>query len=552
MHELKNNFVRLKGLIILTLIACMLILGGCKQTAMLCDIAYDVNEDSGYTVYIAENGKYVPYLVLTNDYNGNCLLLREHLLDEPRRYNPARINAAYIDGYLNNDTAYYEYDTAYYEYGNAYYEYSEIDNYLNNEFLDTLSSEVRNMIIDSKIDITANESLSFGGKRAIPIKRAVFLLSYTEVDGEGSSTNLWEDKGSNFLTSTRSPIARHSSNEFRGFIIATSVEGKKLSYFKNDELRVAKYSSGEADSWWLRTPNTCFGSVVCGVDFDGVIGLGLVETGPEDFLSGIRPAFCLPGDTVIYQDKVDGETVYLIKHMPPQDAKTAEDLTLSNIVYYDVNQDLGYTVYVAENEIYVPYLVLTDDYNGNCLLLREYLLDELGEYNSYGRDTSYYENSEIDNYLNNEFLDTLSSEIKNIIINSEIVITVKKSQAIYETETKTIDRAVFLLSYNELRGHEDKSITLVEDAPLSYFKNNESRIARFSSDEAYSWWLRTVDTFSSSAVCRVFPNGLIGLGGVGSYAEDYVSGIRPAFCLPGDTAIYTDEVDGETVYLIRF
>lgn len=39
------------------------------------DIAYDVNESYGYTVYLKENDEYVPYLVLTNNYNGNCLLL---------------------------------------------------------------------------------------------------------------------------------------------------------------------------------------------------------------------------------------------------------------------------------------------------------------------------------------------------------------------------------------------------------------------------------------------------------------------------------------------
>lgn len=38
------------------------------------DIAYDVNEKWGYTVYLEENGEYVPYLVLSGDYGGNVLV----------------------------------------------------------------------------------------------------------------------------------------------------------------------------------------------------------------------------------------------------------------------------------------------------------------------------------------------------------------------------------------------------------------------------------------------------------------------------------------------
>ena len=246
----------LKKTIGLTLIACTIILGGCKPPSMLRDIAYDVNKKSGYTVYIAENEEYVPYLVLTKDYNGNCLLLRERLLDEPRRYHP---NGRYA----------------------AYYETSEIDGYLNNEFFDTLSSEVRNIIINSEIVITAKESLAVCGTETKTIERAVFLLSYSELGGEKSSTKL--------------------------------VEGKQLSYFKSDDSRIARYSSNRVGSWTLRTVNTWEDNFVCGVTIDGVAGSGGIGGGLGDYVNGIRPAFCLPGDTAIYTDEVDGETVYFIR-----------------------------------------------------------------------------------------------------------------------------------------------------------------------------------------------------------------------------------------------
>ena len=73
----------------------LLLLSGCglkgteKSTRAppetLRDLAYDAG--GSVRVYLQESGSYVPYLVLTQDYGGNCLLLREYLLDEPRIYN---------------------------------------------------------------------------------------------------------------------------------------------------------------------------------------------------------------------------------------------------------------------------------------------------------------------------------------------------------------------------------------------------------------------------------------------------------------------------------
>ena len=86
----------------------ILIFSGChsrKEVTKISDLAYDENKESGYTVYIQENSKYVPYLVLTNNYNGNTLLLRKDILDELRAYNDyfAYYKDSIIDKYLNNE-----------------------------------------------------------------------------------------------------------------------------------------------------------------------------------------------------------------------------------------------------------------------------------------------------------------------------------------------------------------------------------------------------------------------------------------------------------------
>ena len=83
----------------LLLLLCIMPAGGCDSAKDLTlgDIAYNANRKFGYTVYIEEDTDLVPYLVLTNNYNDSCLLLRKYLLDKPMRYNP---NGRYADGMI--------------------------------------------------------------------------------------------------------------------------------------------------------------------------------------------------------------------------------------------------------------------------------------------------------------------------------------------------------------------------------------------------------------------------------------------------------------------
>ena len=80
--------------ICIILIITMLISSACvanvsTEESMLQDISYKYykNEDE-YNVMIKEQGEYVPYLVITDDYDDSetCLLLRKYLLDEYMRY----------------------------------------------------------------------------------------------------------------------------------------------------------------------------------------------------------------------------------------------------------------------------------------------------------------------------------------------------------------------------------------------------------------------------------------------------------------------------------
>ena len=110
------------------------------------------NKDD-YTVYVKEDGKYIPFLVIDNGYvSGSTLLLRESILSEPRRVN---------------------------EY-NSYYKDSEIDRFLNGEYYNKLK-EIHHLIKNTPIEIYSKEAIGFSGDETEYINRHIFLLSNKEL-----------------------------------------------------------------------------------------------------------------------------------------------------------------------------------------------------------------------------------------------------------------------------------------------------------------------------------------------------------------------------------
>lgn len=226
------------------------------------------------------------------------------------------------------------------------------------------------------------------------------------------------------------------------------------------------------------------------------------------------------------------------------------DLTINDIAY-DVNKKLGYTIYLRENEQYVPYFVLTNDYGGNALLLRKHLLDETKPYNGQTVVPSYYEDSEIDKFLNNVFSKTLSNVVGDEIVESTVMITSIKSIGCVGTDIHNIQRKIFLLSYTET-AQEESLVNAVEGTQLKFFKDDIDAVRSTSSSGEYkSWWLRTPNTAYFNTVYGISPDGYVGVCSVGGSEGTYDNGVRPAFCLPKDTVIHQDNVNGEKVYIIQ-
>ncbi len=152
--------------------------------------------------------------------------------------------------------------------------------------------------------------------------------------------------------------------------------------------------------------------------------------------------------------------------------------TLSDLVYNKQNKSNN-EVYLLENDVYVPYLVITDDYKGNALLLRRNVLDEPLRINEY---YSYYEDSEIDLFLNSTFLEQFS-EIANLIKSVDITIITESSIGVSGDEKTTINRKIFLLSIGEL------NIDSVEQEGVSidFFNEVENRISYTENGSCVSW-----------------------------------------------------------------
>ena len=197
-------------------------------------------------------------------------------------------------------------------------------------------------------------------------------------------------------------------------------------------------------------------------------------------------------------------------------------------------------IYIKEENQYVPFLVLSDNYYGNTLLIRRDVIGEQRRLNDY---SSYYKDSEMDRFLNDEYLKRLP-EIEPYIVSSNIEITKDDALGLSKTDTETISRKIFLLSCSEL-GIDDSPNMAIEGETLQFFCNEENRKA-YLNGETSSWWLRTPHTYYLSCTYVIGDNNKI--GSTNSYDSN---GVRPAFCVSKNVKIELKNgiIDNEQVYV---
>lgn len=213
---------------------------------------------------------------------------------------------------------------------------------------------------------------------------------------------------------------------------------------------------------------------------------------------------------------------------------------VSDLAYNSGNSENE--VYVYENGGYVPYIVITDDYAGNTLLLRKEALPQNYRINSYD---SYYPDSDLDRYLNSVFLSSLE-KVKSDIVETEIEVTAEDSIGVSGEETEKISRQIFILSGHEMCCSSENMA--MEGQPLSYFKSISNRETLQNGKKA-SCWLRTPNTFYVSCSYVIGDNDKIGF----TNASDF-NAVRPAFCISGSypvKRISFESASGEKGYVLE-
>lgn len=257
-------------------------------------------------------------------------------------------------------------------------------------------------------------------------------------------------------------------------------------------------------------------------------------------------------------------------------------------------------IYISEAGEYAPYYIVSNNYNrsGYTALLRKDILkvvngfeiavgsaysyiEETGEnifiapknerytvdnvlvgtedwYRSHDYHESYF-GSNMDRYLNNEFINSL--EIKDIIQD----ITLKQGWSTVADTEPSCDKydqfitKAFIPSIADLVARGDSSDWMLdvpeESEQLSLFKDSYGQEYKANyNGENCAWWLRTCD-FCGAGEGPFFVSwyeGTPSYWDYGSYVlgtgsseggEAVIAGIRPMFCIPSTTKTY--EQDGK-------
>lgn len=199
---------------------------------------------------------------------------------------------------------------------------------------------------------------------------------------------------------------------------------------------------------------------------------------------------------------------------------------------YDTNGGKASYIIVFEGQDYVPYYVASSNYRGKTLLLR---MSALSKEMSMSTQTGYL-NSEVDKYLNSEYLDNLNDVAKLIYPTTIDVFNPLSSE-------ETIERKAFLLSFSEM-GFK----ALNEDTEgLAFFKDEDHSICYehpYVKDGPRPVWLR--DSYFTNGSDKANTMCVNECGELTSKDSNELCGVRPAFCVNSDELVVLVDLSGKT------
>ena len=184
---------------IVVLILCLIMYKLSSNTNDIGNIAWSENNNN-YKIYIKENGKFIPYLVVDKNYNNSkdTLVIRENILGGENysvEYNGSIYqNKVYDKSLLMNQ--YYNYDE------------TDVDNFLTTTFINYFDKDFINLLNDTEINIDNVFNIN---EDKYTIKRKFFILSIGELGFE----NIANKSDNNVIQyfKTNGLITKNDSNE---------------------------------------------------------------------------------------------------------------------------------------------------------------------------------------------------------------------------------------------------------------------------------------------------------------------------------------------------
>lgn len=196
-------------------------------------------------------------------------------------------------------------------------------------------------------------------------------------------------------------------------------------------------------------------------------------------------------------------------------------------------KSIGSTVTIKENGIAKDFIVMKhgypDDGNGRTLLLRSRLPDSARKWNTSERNT--YDGSDADIWLNGTYLNSIDSDIRDQIENVNIRYTIGNK----DNTVTDLSRKVFLLSATEVGAYGPDASANSEGALLSYFTDDNRRMAFTDAGVADDWWLRSPTRSNQYWAIYVTAYGT-------TYQINVTKSkyLRPAFTLPSNLNVLDD------------
>lgn len=206
------------------------------------------------------------------------------------------------------------------------------------------------------------------------------------------------------------------------------------------------------------------------------------------------------------------------------------------------DKNIGDIVKIKENGIAVNYIIvhkgkpsgLYDDSCDGVWLLRETIHSKQAWDGTSNNNDNDYENSDINTWLNDIFLNSIDEKLRTEIKTVKIPFkkgTGKASTGVY-SGSEGLSCKAFLLSGYEVGFTQSNSGNIpIDGAKLDYFSDDDSRIVKLNGSHV-QWWLRSPRTSNETTVWSVNASGL------SDTSPSYNSwGVRPAFVLPSSLSL---------------